>query len=224
MLDRLARERLRHDGPPVVTRRNRYTATVRRRPRTAIRLAGAAWRIRRLALVERSDVHRLSAVTAAFEVVPTLAFMLPAMAKGPSPETAHMRRRHRAILGRLAHTRLRPIAASATPHGGGSYDACSPSCACPRDARAAPALVGARRSEQGQFERGLMRREQGGDERGAGAPTVLERQPAASIADYEDRPSFAAQHRVRLVEDDRPRCASSARFTSAAAHGLFVEA
>jgi hypothetical protein len=57
--------------------------------------------MRRRALVERSDVHRPSAVTAAFEVVPTLAFTLPAMAKGPSPETAHMRRRHRAILGRL---------------------------------------------------------------------------------------------------------------------------
>ena len=36
--------------------------------------------------------------------MPTLAFMLPAMAKGPSPETAHMRRAHGAILGRLELT------------------------------------------------------------------------------------------------------------------------
>ena len=64
-------------------------------------LIEAARRRRVPVLVERSDVHRLSAVTAAFEVVPTMAFTLPAMAKGPSPETAHMRRPHRAILGRL---------------------------------------------------------------------------------------------------------------------------
>ena len=69
-------------------------------------------------LAERSDVHRLSAVTAAFEVVPTLAFTLPAMAKGPSPERAHAPRsqNHSGSLERPQHPRsppaLRPRAPS----------------------------------------------------------------------------------------------------------------